>query len=295
MSRYTIKKILTLIVLTLLFDENIIIIDKVYKFITQKIVEVNLMDVEVIFEEQPRGKYLFDVILIWKKVFGDDEEFILKIINSEEYAGVAYALYNDNVVGAAHLICVEGSTKAYYCYAVATDEKYRKNGIATLVMNCLKDKCTGEGAALLLHPANSSLANYYKRLGFNILSYSYTAKIQGDGGTFSVISPNEYKKIRDFYYGSKGYYGWSHNILGMSGLKFVAFDYNGEYMAAAVRKGKICEICAPIDLLGVCARRAASVDECADMIIFDNYPVATDVAVMGYNCPCFEYFNLFLD
>lgn len=251
------------------------------------------MNVIVKFMTVLSGENLLGIVRLWNKVFGDSEDFILAVATSESYAGAAIAMRDGEIVGMAHLLRPEGEKKAYYCYAVATSEEYRGNGIGKELMNCLAHKCKDENCALLLHPADNSLENFYKRLGFVSLTYSYEIDCQGDGGIYHEISSSEYKLQRDFLFGDIGYYGWGRDILDLTGLRFIGFDIDGEYMCAAVSDERVCELCAPPHMIGKAARRAANLAK--KVLVFESNPLGADVAVMGYNVSEYSYFNLFLN
>ena len=247
------------------------------------------------FISNPTGAGLEKIIKLWYETFGDEESFVSRFVSLGDYVGAVCAEADGELVGMAHLISLEGDKKAYYCYAVATKESHRGKGICGEVLEFIKNKCREDGAALLLHPASEGLAAYYRRHGFAPLSYSYTVECEGDGGAFYDISAAEYKRIRDFQLEGYGYYGWSEEMLEMSGLRFIAFDIDGEYMAAAIGKTKIYELCSSPLLSGQAARRAATACGKAEIVMTESNPACAEVAVMGYNCSEFSYFNLFLE
>ena len=251
------------------------------------------MNESIKFITKPDGEYQKKIVKLWEDTFGDSEKYILSVISSDFYSGMAYAECNGELLGMAHLLRLESGKKAYYCYAVATAEEHRGKGICKNILDFLKEKCKEENSALLLHPADDNLAAFYKRHGFQPLSYTYGISCQGDGGAYFEISSAEYKLQRDFQFGDAGYYGWSEQSLKLSGLRFIGFELDGEYMCAAVSGRTVCEICAPPHMMGKAARRAANSAE--KVLMFDFSPVGADVAVMGYNVFEYNYFNLFLD
>ncbi len=253
------------------------------------------MKMNTVFVKTPSGELLKNIISLWQKVFGDDESFVCRLVSSESYVGAFCTEYGGELLGMAHIISLESSRKAYYCYAVATTPACRGRGICRHIMKHAAAMCEAENAALLLHPASEGLADYYRVCGFVSLSYSYSVGCEGDGGAFSRVSAAEYKRIRDHQLGGMGYYGWNEDMLGLSGLEFISFDIDGEYMAAAFRDGEIVELCAPPHLLGRAAKRAASVGGKCTVVMLENSPLDAQTSVMGYNCPEFSYFNLFLD
>ncbi len=251
------------------------------------------MNVIVKFITELSGENLRGVVRLWQDIFGDSEEFISAVVADDSYVGAVVAIYEDRIIGMAHLFSLEGKERAWYCYAVATSEEHRSKGIGKKLMTYLVDKSKEENCALILHPADNSLEAFYKKLGFSSLSYSYEISCQGDGGKFYHISPSEYKQQRDFFFGGNGYYGWSKSMLSLSGLRFIGFDIEGEYMCAAVSENRVCELCAPPDMTGKAARRAANIAE--KILVEETNPIGANVSVMGYNVSEYSYFNLFLD
>ena len=157
------------------------------------------------FITRPAGNDLLAIAKLWQRVFSDDEAFVSALIDSDSYEGAVCMFFENQLGGMAHLIKTEGGG-AYYCYAVATDEKYRRQGICKRILAYAKEKAKNDGVALLLHPASDSLSEYYKKQDFQLLAYSYEMKCQGDGGAIFDISPDEYKRIRDFQLDGSGYY-----------------------------------------------------------------------------------------
>lgn len=251
------------------------------------------MNVNIKFITELSGENLRGIVRLWENVFSDSEEFISAVVSDDSYAGSAVAMFEDKIIGMAHLFSLEGENRAFYCYAVATSEEHRGKGIGKKIMTCLMDRCKEEKCAMLLHPADNYLEAFYKRLGFSSLSYSYEISCQGDEGDFYDISSSEYKKQRAFLFGGKGYYGWSESMLTLSGVRFIGFDIDGEYMCAAVSENKVCELCAPPDMMGKAARRAANIAE--KVLMEETNPIGANVSVMGYNVSEYSYFNLFLD
>ncbi|MBR6650386.1 MAG: GNAT family N-acetyltransferase [Clostridia bacterium] len=251
------------------------------------------MNESVKFITSPDGEYLKKITELWSKTFGDDEAFVSSIIASKSYAGAVCAESNGELIGMAHLIKLENQSRAYYLYAVATAAEHRGKGICSSILNFLKTKSTEEKFALLLHPADKGLAEFYNKNGFSPVLYFYEISCSGDGGNYFEISCAEYKSQRDFQFGGNGYFGFDEDMLSLSGLKFIGFDIDGEYMCAAVSVDKVCEVCAPPHMLGKAAKRAAN--SAGKILMLDSVPIGAEVAVMAYNAVDFSYFNLFLD
>lgn len=244
------------------------------------------------FITRPEGKELLAITKLWQRVFHDDEAFVSTLIASDSYEGAVCIFFDNELGGMAHLLKTEGRG-AYYCYAVATDEKYRRQGICKRILDYIKEKAKNDGVALLLHPVDDRLSEYYKKQGFVSLAYSYEFKCQGDGGAIFDISPEEYKRIRDFHLDGLGFYPWSVDMLKLTGARFIGFDIDGEYMAAAIVNERVSEIAASVHMTGRAVKRAANAAKA--VVMPDDSPVGNSVAVMGYNVAQYSYFNLYLD
>ena len=131
------------------------------------------MNESVKFITSPDGEYLKKITELWSKTFGDDEAFVSSIIASKSYAGAVCAESNGELIGMAHLIKLENQSRAYYLYAVATAAEHRGKGICSSILNFLKTKSTEEKFALLLHPADKGLAEFYNKNGFSPVLYFY--------------------------------------------------------------------------------------------------------------------------
>ncbi len=232
---------------------------------------------------------------LWMSTFGDSADFIGAVTGSESYYGAVVAECDGELAGISHLLRVSGERPGLYIYAVATDERYRNRGVCTEMLELLKTYSLGQGLSLLLHPADVGLASYYRRRGFVPLSYRICDIAEGDGGKYTEITAEEYLSVREFCFGGRGFYGWTEDVLSVSGLRFIAFDIDGEYCGAAINGATVCEICASPVSYGKAVRRAARAAGTASVMTLTDIPLGAEVAVMGYNCDDYSYFNLFLE
>lgn len=115
-----------------------------------------------------------DLFHLWNSCFGDGEDYVFPFLNVFLKADNVY-VYEDKgrVVSAVYALdCEIKGHKAVYFYAVATDEGYRKQGLARQEMEFLIDYKTKKGAEIfLLTPSNEKNRNYYMKLGFSDFFY----------------------------------------------------------------------------------------------------------------------------
>ncbi len=241
-------------------------------------------------------RLIFDISPIWAEAFGDGVDCVRAFLEGREWQGAIVAYNGEDAVGMLHLLGTEGDGRAYYIYAVATAGAFRGKGVCRDILEFAKELSFSENVPLLLHPSSEKLAAFYRKRGFAPLQYNYSVPCEADGGDFSVIMSAEYKNIRDFSFGGRGYYGWSERMLDLSELTFIGFDIDGEYCAAAVDNNTVYEICASPFSLGKAARRAASFcGDFAEIRMVESEPLGAEASVMGYNCNEYSYFNLYLE
>lgn len=111
---------------------------------------------------------------LWSSCFGDKEDYVYPFLNrfmTEDNVCVCEA--DGRIVSAVYALdCEIKGRKAIYFYAVATDESYRKQGLARQEIELLIDYKTKKGAEIfLLTPSNEKNRSYYKKLGFDDFFY----------------------------------------------------------------------------------------------------------------------------
>lgn len=110
-----------------------------------------------------------DIIDLWERVFGDEEEFIVSFLDKFYDGNNAKLKYNaeGELIGMAFLPVFDSADglRVGYLYAVAVDEKYRSRGIASELISALLDKNKCDVMATI--PASESLRKWYaSRFGF---------------------------------------------------------------------------------------------------------------------------------
>ncbi len=110
------------------------------------------------------------IINLWHNVFGDDEKYITYFLNECKNKNCLGYFVDDELVSMLFLIdCKYMNHSGKYIYAVATDENFRNQGYASLLVNEAKKYMND---FLWLIPANEKLFDFYAKLGFETKLYS---------------------------------------------------------------------------------------------------------------------------
>ena len=172
-----------------------------------------------------------DIIRIWNNAFGDTEEYILKFL--DKFAQFVYIL--DNVAVMTLFPVTLNDKKGHYIYAVAVDERSRKQGYGKKLINFAKEI---KEDFLVLVPADRGLFEYYKKLGFcdnsNIGEYEMKTLEE-------KISAREYYELRDRFFDGKNYIKWSEDILFNIAELYKAEFYKAKDSIAMLAKNRVLE------------------------------------------------------
>lgn len=187
---------------------------------------------------------------LWKKVFGDSDEYISAFYAALPSLGAAVAAECDGVVcGMAHaLMCslYPGGTKCAYIYAVAVDERFRHRGLGA-ALTCAAAELGRELGAetICTEPAEPSLYSWYERIlsAKPALRRSRRA-IPAVQGEAEKISAYEYGVLRERLLRGKLHIVLPHEWLELQGVLFE--EMGGAYF----RHGD--DICAAFPLDGRC-------------------------------------------
>ncbi len=109
------------------------------------------------------------LIKLWFDCFGDGEKFVSPFLDTFLEEDNVYVWDEEGkVVSVVYsLDCKIGENNASYFYAIATDENFRKRGLAKKEIEFLIDYKSQKGTKLfLLTPSNEKNRNYYNSLGF---------------------------------------------------------------------------------------------------------------------------------
>ena len=118
------------------------------------------------FADENDRKQLYS---LWNSCFGDGEKYVYPFLDTFLTKDNVYVCEKEGkIVSVVYsLDCEIDGRPAQYFYAVATDEKFRRHGLAKKEIEFLIDYKQKEGSEIfLLTPSNEKNRNYYKTLGF---------------------------------------------------------------------------------------------------------------------------------
>ncbi len=236
------------------------------------------------------------IIRLWNSSFGDSEEFIRSFYEKMPIHSTICIIAEDIPVSMSVLISV-GS--GYYGYAVCTFEEYRGRGLCRRIHEYIKEKCKRENREYFIHPADSSLEVFYKKLGMTPVLSSYEVRcISYNGEKVRQIPAPEYMRIRDLFFGGYRYYPWSESALSFmseNGIEFYYADIDGFECGAAVDGGRVIELCAPDHLMGKAASAFIPDTEITGYVRFlTEHNHMDETALMSFSGE-YAYFNLFFE
>lgn len=177
------------------------------------------------------------IITVWKSVFGDDDKYITDFLDNCGEKRCLGVFLGEELAAMLFLIdCTYDGFCGAYVYAVATLEKYRKQGF----MRKLLDYSKGlDYDFLCLVPAEEYLFSVYSKFGFEPKLYSFNSgKLSGreKSTDFDTYFDFRNKYISLPYVRLKDEkYQYSENVS--CGGEFLV----GNGYIAAVRDGEICE------------------------------------------------------
>lgn len=177
------------------------------------------------------------IIAVWQSVFGDDEKYIADFLDKCGGKHCLGVFVGEELCAMLFLIdCTLDSMSGAYVYAVATLEKYRKQGF----MRKLLDYSKGlDYDFLCLVPAEEYLFSVYSKFGFESRLYSLNkGKLCGseksaDFDTYFRLR-NEYLSVPNVRLADEQYQYFENISCGGEFL-------TGKGYIAAVRDGEVCE------------------------------------------------------
>ena len=176
-------------------------------------------------------KYVPELIELWKKVFGDEEEYIRLFFEKAYYDSEFFGKICDGkIVSGFYLLkcSIRYEGKVYdgrYLYAAATLPEYRSVGIMSELIKEAMAYCKDKGLDFIsLVPADDGLYDYYGRFGFYETMYKYRLDINKETATmrsFREISDmSEVYKIRSSFKGNMLLYNETASDYALSCLRF---------------------------------------------------------------------------
>lgn len=198
-----------------------------------------------------------DLIKLWYDCFGDSEKYVSAFLDIFLKDDTAYVCEEaGRVVSAVYALdCFIGDRKACYFYAVATDNHFRRRGLARKEIEFLIDYKSKKGAEYFLLTASSEKNNaYYKHLGFEDGFYCDKRTFIRQDSDIEITT--DYKKeeiisLRKQVFGGEMFVSFPDGhisfALDMSEKVFV-WRENDEISAYALVDGKhIIEVCCKKD------------------------------------------------
>lgn len=173
---------------------------------------------------------------LWQRTFGDSREFLDEFFSAfYKENNTVVCRDNGKVVSMLFLIpsdiVIKGiSFSAYYIYAAATDEKYRKQGIMSRLLAFSGEYSEKTGIDFLfLHPASNGLYNYYEKNGFRTVFYKRNAE----------VTRNMLEKTN---FGNYNYVRWNCDIVNFNMFMSDGETFNCEHGYADIyrKNGEIC-------------------------------------------------------
>ena len=194
---------------------------------------------------------------LWGDIFGDSREAVEAYFSYRHRdENMQVETRGNDIAGMLTMLPLRigspgHSFAARYIYAVATDPKYRNQGISTRLIDHAHDfmQSMGEAAAILV-PASPSLFDFYGKRGYKTAFSLDTVRLDaaklpfpGDGA-FAPCTPGEYARFRDrAFLSSRLYACWDVKsvayavlALGAEGGVTRLHAYGGEGCAAWERQ-----------------------------------------------------------
>lgn len=151
--------------------------------------------------DKPRAEQVPVLRQLWKQAFGDSEKFLDGFFAAGFSEDRCRCLMLDGTLCAAlyWFDCRWQEKRLAYLYAVATDEKYRGQGLCRALMedtHCHLQQLGYHGAALV--PGNKQLFALYEKLGYRPFCPMQTVTVQpGDfPAAIRPIAPDCYEALR---------------------------------------------------------------------------------------------------
>lgn len=200
--------------------------------------------------EHPKEQNIPALRTLWQEAFGDTDAFLdgffatafspercLCVAEGEEVLSAAYWL---------DVLLPEG--KGAYIYAVATAKAHRGKGLATIVLDAIRETLRQRGyAAAILVPGDRELADFYGAMGYRFFGgiREYSALAKSPGVTLRKIDAAEYGQLRRRYLRPGGVIQEGENL---AFLEIYAALYAGEdFILAAYQQEDTLSV---LELLG---------------------------------------------
>ncbi|MBQ8683345.1 MAG: GNAT family N-acetyltransferase [Clostridia bacterium] len=142
---------------------------------------------------------------LWKICFPEDDEgFICRFFENIP-VNTGFVACKGDVLAMlfllpAQVLFTEAAIPVRYLYAGCTHPEHRRQGLYPALMTFAAEQAASEGAkAIYLHPADDSLADYYRRLGYRDGIGSWQCSGEA-ASSFTEVTPEEYVTGRQAYF-----------------------------------------------------------------------------------------------
>ena len=169
---------------------------------------------------------------LWVQIFGDTEKFAEFAANICSSDGI-YLLKEDDDIAAmviAGIDLIACGKKGFYIYGLATVPQHRSKGYAKKLMDFVCQQKFADGYEFCIaQPAEESLFEYYKNLGFETTTYlrKGTVTIKRNlwaTADFDTVTASRFKAVRDkfsedeiVHFSGKGYEKFAEYVYSEGG------------------------------------------------------------------------------
>jgi len=169
---------------------------------------------------------------MWTDIFGDSDKFADFAVNICETEEIYLVKENDEIASmvVAGVDLAAYGKKGFYIYGLCTLPKYEGKGFATQLINYVCEHKFSDGYQFAVaQPAQQSLFDYYKKLGFDNTTYLRKGQINVKKNlwataSFDTVTASRFKEIRSKYaedeivhFSSKGYEKFAEYIYSEGG------------------------------------------------------------------------------
>ena len=178
------------------------------------------------------------VMSLWAEAFGDSRERISDFLDSFCQNMLVFEKEGRIASMVTILEMKIGAEKGRYIYALATDKRFRGQGLATELIEYVKRFLTENGEKfLILLPQSKSLYDFYEKRGFSKLFCTKTIQMSDLSDFYGLdvkkITAKDYFKRRKEYFKKERYAEWDIKML-----EYMRTLYNGEFVSVE-KDGKL--------------------------------------------------------
>lgn len=178
------------------------------------------------------------IVDLWHRVFGDDEDYIRFFLDNCRYKRCVGAFVGERLVSMLFLLdCTYNGQQGAYVYAVATHPDYRKQGF---MQKCIDYSQALDYDFLCLVPAEAYLFDVYAKFGFQSLLFGTAMPAQLDD-SWQTAGAQVYFDRRRAWTPTPAVELVDSDYLYRENVLLDGSFYCKDDGIAAVRDGRICE------------------------------------------------------